>query len=117
MPLRLGRKLRDQERDGQRPDHRRQYDERSPGARRSEQVGVVPDDELPEEEQIVHKADQVPESHRAEPSHDPDRKGEDREVREADTMGFLCRRRRLIRGSDTCGGGGPIGRRQGGLVR
>lgn len=117
MALRFRRELRDKERDGQRPDHRHQDHEWPPRARWGEEVGVVADGELPEEEQIVHQSDEFPESYCTEPSHDPDPKGQDREVWDPDAVGFLFRTRRLILGSDMGSGGGPIGHRQGGLVR
>ncbi len=68
----LGREVDDQERDAKRADHRNQDDERAPGARRREQIGVVGDRQPSFEGEIVNEADQVAEDHRAGPSEDSD---------------------------------------------
>ena len=69
-----------------RADHRHQDDQRPPGARRREQVGIVMHRELVEEQEVVDEADEVAEDHRAEAGDEADDDGEKREIDEPDRM-------------------------------
>jgi hypothetical protein len=79
----------DEEGDVDRPDHRHQDHEGSPRAGRSEGVGVVADDKLAEEQEVVHQTDQVAERNGAEPRYDANDKSQQREIRQPDAAAPL----------------------------
>ncbi len=78
MPSRFRSEFGDEKSDANRPDDRYQDHERSPRARRGEDVGVVADDELAEEQKIVNEADQIAERDRPEAGDDANHEGQER---------------------------------------
>ena len=89
MPSGFRGKLGDEESDADCADDRHQDHERTPRAWWRENVGVVANDELAEEQEVVNEADQIPERDCAEPRDDADHKGEEGENGEPDTVAFL----------------------------
>ena len=81
VAFRLGRKLRDDKGDADRPNRRHQNDPRPPGVRRGEDAAVVGKAEGPQKEEVVDEADQLAEKERADPGDDADA---DREKRHPD---------------------------------
>ena len=90
MALGLGSKIGHQEGHDDGAQHRNQNHQRAPRRGRGEDVGVVVDDRMTGEQQIVNKADQISEEHGAEAGDDAEAECQQGELRQRQLAALLA---------------------------